>query len=390
MTKNRQGRSGDGLYKKRGIWYFRVVDWTGKRRSISTRTRVFSDAQTKRKEHLEEMAQGSEPTGSGRLTLDDAAQRWKDRKWLDSSENTKRTYTTHLLHILPLLGALRLGQINGDTLRRYQIARKEESAATSCINRETKVIGSILRENRMWTRIREDVRMLKEPPSCGRRLTETEMERLLVVAEQRKDISVIFLVMRLMLETGLRHKEVRMLRRRNIDLERKCLSVERAGTKTDAGARIMPMTSIAQHICEDLLEHAANLGSVEADHFLFPGTDVARGHKRTINPYTPQTSFGKAWETLRRLAKVDGTLRMHDMRHHVASDMAEAGVPSGVAMRLMGWSSAAMRKRYEHIQDSSLRLGMDAFSAHRIERQVQKPAKPMRGEVIPFRRAQSL
>jgi hypothetical protein len=53
-------------------------------------------------------------------------------------------------------------------------------------------------------------------------------------------------------------------------------------------------------------------------------------------------------------------------------------------MRLMGWSSPQMRKRYEHIQDSALRQGMASLTAYRQEQQARAPKKPVRGEVIAF------
>jgi integrase len=101
-------------------------------------------------------------------------------------------------------------------------------------------------------------------------------------------------------------------------------------------------------------------------------------------PDVCQASFGDAWRTLRKMAKVDGTLRIHDLRHHVASDMAEAGVPGAVAMRLMGWVSPRVRKRYEHIQDKALREGMEQLQAMRDRRDETEPPKPPKVEPLRF------
>jgi integrase len=147
------------------------------------------------------------------------------------------------------------------------------------------------------------------------------------------------------------------------------------------------MTEIARHIAADLLERAAELGSTDPDHYLFPGIEFVKtptGRHRVPNSEIPQRSFDNAWQTLRRLAGVDTTLRMHDLRHQVASDLAEAGVPSSVGMRLMGWSSSDMRRRYEHIQDSALRQGMESMTAYRDMQRPEAPRKPVRGTVISF------
>jgi integrase len=81
--------------------------------------------------------------------------------------------------------------------------------------------------------------------------------------------------------------------------------------------------------------------------------------KRIANPNRPQSSFRDAWHTLRGKAKIDPSLRLHDFRHTVATDVARAGVASAAAMALMGWKSAAMRSRYEHMQTDELRRAMN-------------------------------
>lgn len=383
---NRQGRSGDGLYKKRGFWYFRVVDWAGRRRFVATRTKSYEAAKAIRAERLREIDEGASVEGSARIPLRVLAQRWLERRSLDASDATKRNYAARLKHINAILGDLPLGKINGDILRRYQIERKGQSSAPKSINLETEAITSILKENRCWSRIRDDFRPLREPETRGRRLTADELERLMKVAESRSDISVIFLVMRLALETGLRHKEIRTLHVADVDMTRGLVRIRRSGTKTDAGAREVPLTGAAREIVADLLERARDAGADAPEHYLFPATRIIKGH-RVLVPDIPRLSFGDAWRTLRRLAKVDGTLRIHDLRHHVATDMAEAGVPGAVAMRLMGWASPRVRKRYEHIQDAALADGMRRLTEHRDRQEIAPPPKPptsapLRFEVI--------
>jgi integrase len=43
--------------------------------------------------------------------------------------------------------------------------------------------------------------------------------------------------------------------------------------------------------------------------------------------------------------------RLHDARH-AATVLLILGVPAPTAMAIMGWSSAAMAKRYQHLIDS--------------------------------------
>ena len=46
-------------------------------------------------------------------------------------------------------------------------------------------------------------------------------------------------------------------------------------------------------------------------------------------------------------------LRLHDMRHQCLTEMAEAGVPSDVMMKLAGHVSEKMRQHYVHVRDQA-------------------------------------
>jgi integrase len=47
--------------------------------------------------------------------------------------------------------------------------------------------------------------------------------------------------------------------------------------------------------------------------------------------------------------------RLHDARHTAATVLAILAVPTPTAMAIMGWSSAAMATRYQHVLDSILK-----------------------------------
>lgn len=378
--KSRQGRGGDGLYRKDGIWHFRLPDWTGRRRIVSSKTRIYSEAKQIRSDLEAELAKGANPFGAGKETFASAAKRWMDRRSLDAARESTRVRKVRIRNVNSILGELQLGRFNGDVLRQYQILRSEKLKPAS-VNAETKTIVSVLKENHLWLRIAEDFKPLREPKTVGRKLKPSELEKLMRVSEERKDISAIFLVLRLLLETGIRHKEVRMLRIGNIDLEAQLIRIARDTTKTDAGNRIIPLTAIGVEVVQQILARAASLGASHSDHYVFPATRFVDG-RWVPDPTAPQGNFGNSWRTLRRLAGVDPRLRLHDLRHHVQTDMAAAGVPGSVAMRLMGWTSPAMLKRYEHLEDEELRYGVDRMEAFRAARAEAAPKPPRRAAVI--------
>jgi integrase len=69
----------------------------------------------------------------------------------------------------------------------------------------------------------------------------------------------------------------------------------------------------------------------------------------------------KAWGSLYKKAGVE--CRIHDLRHTVYTEMAEAGVPEGTMLDIMGHMSAAMLRRYSHIRQAAKVEAMQAIES---------------------------
>jgi integrase len=67
-------------------------------------------------------------------------------------------------------------------------------------------------------------------------------------------------------------------------------------------------------------------------------------------PLNPNTDYHE-WKALLVEAGLRDA-RLHDARHTAATVLLILGVPTPTAMAIMGWSSAAMAKRYQHLIDS--------------------------------------
>jgi len=67
-------------------------------------------------------------------------------------------------------------------------------------------------------------------------------------------------------------------------------------------------------------------------------------------PLSPNTDYHE-WKQLLALAEVRGA-RLHDARHTAATVLLILGVPVRTVMSLMGWSTAEMAARYQHVTDT--------------------------------------
>ena len=66
-------------------------------------------------------------------------------------------------------------------------------------------------------------------------------------------------------------------------------------------------------------------------------------------PLNPNTDFHE-WKALLKEAGLRSA-RLHDARHTAATVLLILAVPTPTAMAIMGWSSAAMATRYQHVLD---------------------------------------
>jgi integrase len=69
------------------------------------------------------------------------------------------------------------------------------------------------------------------------------------------------------------------------------------------------------------------------------------------------------WKALLREAGVREA-RLHDARHTAATTLLLLGVPERAVMDMMGWSHAAMVRRYSHVTARLRRDIADRLNAH--------------------------
>jgi integrase len=96
----------------------------------------------------------------------------------------------------------------------------------------------------------------------------------------------------------------------------------------------------------------------EATRALTQWREHTQGDRRVFDI---STGFKKAWAPLLKRAAIT-KFRWHDLRHHFASRLVQAGVPLNTVRYLLGHSSVAMSLRYAHLAPKG---GLDAISQNR-------------------------
>jgi integrase len=344
---NRQGRGGDGLHRKRhgGNWYFyHDRKPNGKPNEVSTGTKDYGEAVTFRKAYIE---RAKLMPVTLKTTFAEVAQNWKSTQAL-KNPRTRASYFGDLdNHLLPRLGSNPVLRLTAAHLRNYQSERRNEGGDTTTINHELAVLRIILNRLGLWRGIRKGVKFFPKKESIGRPWRPDEVDAVFAEVKAQHSFWYFEYAETIFHDTGMRHKECRCLRRRNIDLVRGIFSVPRPTTKSPNGVRIFPMTADAQKAAKELLEEAEKRGSTLPEHFVFPATIWVRG-KRAFDPTRPITTFGHAWRKTRERAGVDPSLRLHDQRHGLTTDMSAVGVDQERAGEMLGMSEPVRAGIYDH------------------------------------------
>jgi integrase len=129
----------------------------------------------------------------------------------------------------------------------------------------------------------------------------------------------------LSMNTGLRRGELLSVRWSAVDLKRALLTIE-GSTAKSLQTRHVPLNAEALEV----LKHWRDQCPVDAERV-----------------FALEWLY-KAWDALLVRAGVS-TFRWHDLRHHFASRLVQAGVPLNTVRELLGHGSLAMTLRYAHL-----------------------------------------
>jgi len=357
-----------GLFKRGGIWWYEF-SFRGQRIRESACTSSKTAAtqiERERRRKLELSAGGVRRDKP--ILFSNAAKAWLEEsaRWSDS---TREIYESKLVHLKPAFGRLLLSDISPSDVARYQRERQKAGASGRQINMETAVLRMILRKHRLWYLIEPDYRPLRERQEIGRALSTDEVQRLLTAASMSRSLSLRPALV-LLLNTGMRVSELRLLKWSQISMLDKCITVGRSKTVGGEG-RLIPLNRIAM---KTLSEWHSRFDNPQPNHFVFPseryGLDGEDGHKSGAvkvwnrDPEKPIGSWKVAWSACRVQAAV--SCRLHDLRHTFVSRLGEAKVAESTLTSISGWMSRKMLERYSHTRLEAKRDAVELLSNDEI------------------------
>ena len=377
------------------------------------KTQNWKEAKDKERARLVEISQGRVGARgpASRQTFSTAADAYIEERALHSAEKSCRTDRERSQPLRKALGDVSLKKITAQSILEYQKTRVKDVSART-VNLEIGLLRRILKKHRAWARIAEDVRMLPERAKEARVLTQNEKEKLIAIARTKPEWQVVYCAAILALNTTCRSCELRGLRWNAVDWAGMTITIRRSSTKTNAGARVIPLNADALIALMELRDRAEKLErqvekleekqsekreSRPEDRFVFPSCE--HGH---FDSTRPMKNWRTSWRTLtraitcpscgtiqrpadvckndechadiKRMKSVFDGLRFHDLRHQAITELAEKGVPEQTLMGIAGHVSRRMLDHYSHARLAAKRVALNALTSQSTS-QNEKPVE---------------
>lgn len=197
------------------------------------------------------------------------------------------------------------------------------------------------------TRTDNPVRGVEKYPEdkLARVLTIPELQRLADALNNYKNKRAANAI-RLIMLTGSRKAEAFTAQWSNINLDEGIWTKPSAHTKQKREEKV-PLSTMAVDFLQVMKAEA--LPGVD---WLFPGNIEGK----------PITDVKKSWATILERANIDGTVRIHDLRHTYASRLVSSGETLVIVGKLLGHTQAQTTARYAKADAEPARKASDKFA----------------------------
>jgi integrase len=358
------------LHKRGKTWHTHFV-LNGQRFRQSLGTKDWREAQAKEKELIALASEGKltqNSTTLARQSFGLAADDYVTARTLELAEASRAKEKQLLVQLRAYFKQEPLKAITAKQITEYRAWRAEQKVGPATLNAELGILRRILKRARLWARVADDIRPLKEPNTIGKALTPEETQRLLKTAALRPEWETAYLAAVLCLNTTARGCELKGLRWSDVDLFARSLTIRKS--KTTAGERTVPLTDVACSVLGRLRSRAEGFGAVEPTHyvfaafvpkFTFSGKRVIDYNVTEFDPTKSLKSWRSAWRTMTKKAGLPG-FRFHDLRHCAITQLAESDASDSTIMAIAGHVSRRMLERYSHVRMEAKRKAMETLA----------------------------
>jgi integrase len=271
--------------------------------------------------------------------------------------------------ILPAIGKLKLVDVKPDDVdglhRRISRGHGEHKARPYRANRVAALLSKMFNiavHRWQWLSVNPVQGLRRNQEDKRQRyLQNGELQRLTEALAKHEDRQAANII-RLLLLTGARRFEIFTMRWENLNLTDGTWTKPASMTKQKK-SHTTPLSAPARQLLAGLSKKA------EPDaEYVFPGR--RGGHRIEIR---------RAWTDLCRAANIRG-VRVHDLRHSYASQLASSGFSLPVIGALLGHATPTTTARYAHLFDSVTRQATE-----RVGAVIAGAGKPS-AEIVPHRK----
>jgi integrase len=318
---------------------------------------------------------------TGQLSTDNATLRqFVEERWLPHIRTRVRARTAERyeqllrIHVLPKLGQMPLGKVRSPHIQSVVDAVTTHGRAPRTALHVHRLLHALFRQAVKWGVVAVNPTEGAEPPRAELPQltvpTPPQLARLIEVATGTVwEIPVL-----LAATLGTRRSETLGVRWANVDLSRGTIGIRQGlqwqpdgnGGKRLAFLDVKTQRSrrevaLAPFVIERLRHHKQQqtarrllCGPAWQDHDLV----ADRGDGGPMDP----DAFGRAFKRLAKAAGLPPTVRLHDLRHGVATALLAGGVHPAVTSAVLGHTSPAFTmKTYQHVVDGMTRQAADVM-----------------------------
>ncbi|MCR9200626.1 MAG: site-specific integrase [Planctomycetaceae bacterium] len=380
MSKRANGE-GTIFQRKDGVWVGRISlgnDSEGKRRQRTVYGQRQADVAAKL-EVLRQQARKGQDAVASNDSLESYLSRWlADDVAVNKAAKTYEEYeSVTRLHVVPFIGHLKMSQLNGEHLQRWQADQKRKGYSDNQRAKSIRILRNALNKAIKLNLISHNPTAAIDKPRVQRRevrpLELDECRSLMRLCSENRLGGVIILG----ITTGLRLREIFALEWSAVDFGRRELIVRKSleeltkktmkatGTKssnnekapkTRQSYRVVTLDDLTLKTLVKRREAAVSEGmSPENCPLVYPDTIGGRLRGSNFNRM--------CWNPIRDELGIRDSVRFHDLRHTQASLLLAQGVDMKVIQARLGHADfSTTANMYVHLMQGAQAAASDKLS----------------------------